>query len=229
MDKNFYEEKLENISKLMNDNDFAEARRLIEEELKMPYIPKKYEGRFIELLNDIKLKTMDDKKVAMTLSLDVALEYLTSEDEERELIALEVLSEHNLRYCKDVLKNRIETWPSNKNMMKAFLFELLVDQEIDIDINYDGQIINPKNRGSIMQNSNVLNIYKILQTSFEKNPSLTQMATQEFERYLLLIYPNVPDNHNEFAEDFKKVIESLLNKDISLNERQLNIKKKLNG
>ena len=109
MDKNFYEEKLENISKLMNDNDFAEARRLIEEELKMPYIPKKYEGRFIELLNDIKLKTMDDKKVAMTLSLDVALEYLTSEDEERELIALEVLSEHNLRYCKDVLKNRIET------------------------------------------------------------------------------------------------------------------------
>ena len=229
MDKNFYEEKLENISKLMNDNDFAEARRLIEEELKMPYIPKKYEGRFIELLNDIKLKTMDDKKVAMTLSLDVALEYLTSEDEERELIALEVLSEHNLRYCKDVLKNRIETWPSNKNMMKAFLFELLVDQEIDIDINYDGQIINPKNRGSIMQNSNVLNIYKILQTSFEKNPSLTQMATQEFERYLLLIYPNVPGNHNEFAEDFKKVIESLLNKDISLNERQLNIKKKLNG
>lgn len=227
MDKNYYAEKIADIKNLIAQEQYQEAKNVIEEELKMPYIPEKYEQTFIDLANEVKFNTLDDKQPIMTISRDVALDYLTSEDQSKELLALEVLSEHNLNGVKELLKRRIESWGTDKNMFKAYLFELMVDQEIDVDVNLNGQQINPRKNGSIMDNPTVLKIMNELDLSFDKNPSLLNSAKQEFERYLLLTYPNVPADDN-FANNFVKVIHSLLDNNIELSNEQLNIMKILN-
>ena len=121
----------------------------------MPYIPEIYESQYIKLINDIKSEVKGDDQPTI-VTRDIAIDYLLSENEEKENISLELLRDHNLRYVKDVLKNRLETWPSNKNTQKAFLFELLVEQEIDMEINFNGFNLNPKKTGTILSKPTVI-------------------------------------------------------------------------
>ena len=228
MNKNYYEEKLAEIKKLIQAEDFDNAKNLINDELRMPYIPEIYESKFVELANIIKLKTFKDNGPVMTISRDVALDYLFSEDPNNTLLALEVLPEHNLKYAQDLLKKRIESWGDDKNIWKGYLFEIMVEQDIDVDINFNGKIINPSKDKSILNSKTVMEIMGKLSHSFEKNPSITESAIQEFERYLLMTYPEVPNNPDEFTKDFVKVINSMLDENIQLAGKQLIIKKILN-
>ena len=58
---NYYEEKLIKIKELIK-NDKKEALSLLNEELKMPYIPEKYEANFIKLANDLEFDLKSDNK-----------------------------------------------------------------------------------------------------------------------------------------------------------------------
>ena len=108
MSKNYYEEQLEKIIKLIKKEEYKIAYDLIEDELKMPYIPEIYEVKFIDLLNNVKSELLNDN-ISHSVPKDVALDYLTSEDEQKEAMALELLRDHNLRPEKELFKRRIET------------------------------------------------------------------------------------------------------------------------
>lgn len=222
MEKNYYEEKIEEINELITKKEFKEAFSLLKEELAISYIPSIYEKQFDKLLEDIKPELIE-KNTGHGVSSEVALEFLTSNDEKQEAIALEVLRDHNLRNHIDLLKERIESWPTNKTIMKAFLFELLIEQEIDVEINFNGLKLNPKN-GSILNHEEVQKAMNEIPKQFDKDVAASNMALDEFQRFLLITYPAVPEDGKSMAIDISKIIKSFFDNKVLLNERQTKIK-----
>lgn len=226
MSKNYYDEKLEEIGVLIKDKKFQEVYDIIHAELQMPYIPEIYETKFIDIMNTVKVELLGDKATT-TVSRDVALEYLLSEDEQQELIALELLRDHNLRNDVEIVKRRIETWGPDKNMQKAYLFELLVDQEIDVDVNFNGLTINPKTAGSILENEQVQVALNEIPNHFDKNPQAENLALDEFQRFLLMTYPAVPEDGASIANDFAQIVKSMFDDKVELSDLQVRIKQLL--
>ena len=226
MSKNYYEEKLDEIYSLIEDKKNAEAYDLIKEELKMPYVPEIYETKFVEILENMKSELPSEIKSTM-VPRDVAIEYLLSEDSQQEAIALELLRDHNLRYDQDLYKKKIETWGSDKNIFKAYLFELLVEQKINIDINFNGIKMNPSKNGTILKNKEVEIAMNEIQKWFEKNPSALALALDEAQRFLLITYPAIPESGIDYARDISKIVESMFDEKMILTERQTKMKELL--
>ena len=107
-DKNFYEEKIKEISNLVTNNQLVDALRVLTEELKMPYIPKIYEEEFNKLALEITSKLKGDNG-DNTPAIDALLEMLFSENEDEQAFALGYMSFHNLRPHVEQIKNRIES------------------------------------------------------------------------------------------------------------------------
>lgn len=226
MSKNYYDETLEKIDLLIKDNKLQEAHDLIQSELRMPYIPEIYEVKFIEIINDIKRELVGDG-ATNAVPREVAIEYLLSEDEQQESIALELLRDHNLRYDIDLIKKRIETWPFEKNMMKAYLFELLIEQQIDVDINFNGMVLNPSKTRTILDSETVVETMKEIPNHFDSNPAAENMALDEFQRFLLITYPAVPEDGKEFAKDISQIVKSMFDDEVKLSDKQKRIKELL--
>ena len=229
MEKDYYVETIEIVQKLMQQEKFKEAEEILTEELKMPYIPLKYESQFVELMNEVKAKNSPDGQKGNYVPKDVALDYLLSEDEEKEIMGLELLRTHNLRFDKEVLKSRIETWPEEKNMLKAYLFELLVEQEIDINVSWgEDLILNPKD-GSVMNDQEVLKALDQVQLELAKEQSKIEMAEDELQRYLLMTYPNIPKDGKAFGIDISAIVQKMFDDKIELTNDQRKIFEKLKG
>ena len=223
MSKNYYDETIEKTKELISEEKYEEADILLNTELAMPYIPRIYEEIFIDLKNEIKSATMDET-FTKTVPIDVALEYLVSGDINNESIALELLRDHNLRNHIDILKKVIESWGVEKNMLKAYLFELLIEQEINIDINLNGMLMNPSKTKTILENESVINVIQLIEESLKKNPSTLNLALDEFQRFLLVTYPMVPNEAKAMSEDIIAVVEKMFDDKKELSERQKKIK-----
>ncbi|MCK5867405.1 MAG: DUF3196 family protein [Mycoplasmataceae bacterium] len=223
MSKNYYDETIEKTKELISEEKYEEADILLNTELAMPYIPRIYEEIFIDLKNEIKSATMDET-FTKTVPIDVALEYLVSGDINNESIALELLRDHNLRNHIDILKKVIESWGVEKNMLKAYLFELLIEQEINIDINLNGMLMNPSKTKTILENESVINVIQLIEESLKKNPSTLNLALDEFQRFLLVTYPMVPNEAKAMSDDIIAVVQKMFDDKTILTERQKKIK-----
>lgn len=224
--KNYYDEKLEVINTLLKKEKFKKVYEIINKELKMPYIPEIYEFQFIKIMNDIKSDVIGKDSLTV-VPREVVIDYLLSEDPEQEMIALELLRDHNLRYEKEIIKKRIETWPVSKTTQKAYLFELLIEQEINMEVNFNGLILNSKTNGSILEKPTVIETMNQMSKYFKKNPSTLNMALDEFQRFLLISYPAVPEDGKEFAKDISQIVKSMFESKINLTKKQLRIKEML--
>ena len=223
MNKNYYDEKLDEIKELLEKKEFNKVYDLINEELKMPYTPEIYEKKFLDIINDIKHEVIGDHTPSK-VTREVAIDYLLSEDEQKESIALELLRDHNLRYDKELIKKRIETWPVEKTMLKAYLFELLIEQEINIDIDFNGIKLNSSTSGSILDNESVIETLNEIPKHFEKNPSAMNLALDEFQRFLLMTYPAIPEDGKNFALDISQIVKSMFDEKTELTDLQTRIK-----
>ena len=223
MSKNYYDEKIKDIENLIESKKYKEAQKEINNELNVPYVPKIYEDVFNSMLEQI-LDKLETNEKTQTISKAVALDYLISNDEQKEVIAIELLRDHNLHFDKEIIKTRIETWNFDKNLLKAYLFEILVEQNIDIDINFNGLNLNPLKNGSILDKKEVQSTLKTIEKIFTKNPSWRKMATDEFHKFLLLNYPFVPEKPEETAHDICKIINSYFDDNLELTAKQKKIK-----
>ncbi len=222
MKKNYYEEKISYIESLIKNKKYKKANQEILNELNLPYVPKIYEDIFNSMFEQI--KEYSENNFSKTISKDVAIDYLISNDEKKETIAIELLRKHNLHHDKEIIKKRIETWNLNKTILKAYLFEILVEQNINIDINLNGIILNPAKFGSILDKKEVQKTILEIEKIFIKNPSWKELAINEFHKFLLFTYPAVPVKPKEFAYDIAKIIESHFDKKTSLTIKQQRIK-----
>lgn len=227
MKTNFYEEKIAEIKKQLDNSEFFEAHKSLSAELSMPYIPEKYEKEFIQLFERLKFQMMDNNGENKTLAIDSLMQMLAGDDESQN-IALELLKTHNLRMVSSTIKARIESWNKEENLKRAYLFELLAEQEIDIAINIDGKILNPKT-DSILNNPEVNKAIQLIPTLTGQMPQLLEPTIDEFRRFLLLNFPSKITNGEKIAQQIFNIVNSLFNSEKTLSEEEEKIRKILNG
>lgn len=184
---NYYDELLVNIDKLISSNELDEAKRLVENELSLPYIPRDIEEKLLEYSKQFKHSI----KVNKTIEIDEIIEYLSGNDE-HQLIAVDALSKKNLRdyidICEEYLKN-------NRNMnAKALLIDSLIRQEINYEFSYvnDCSLIkfNPINLQTIEETNGFIEASKTISDYYFKDPSKIQLGLQLLFKEAMLSLPN---------------------------------------
>ena len=227
MQDNFYTEKINEIKKLIKNGELTKAQQELTEELNMPYIPEIYEVEFSKLYQEILHTLMSDQPDNKVKALDTIMEMLFG-DESAQSIALELISSHNLRPVKTQIKNRIESWTSKDAIKRSFLFEILCEQEINLDVLIDGVKVNPI-KDQVVDNKTLLEALKIIEELSLKNPQLKDIAFNEVRRFILINFPKKDFEIKPLVNSIYKITESMFNENISLDKKDMEIREILNG
>ena len=217
---NYYDETLEKIEKLLNENKEDEALLIINDELRQAYVPKYFEEKLIKYKN-----SFQKELVKKSLSDDEIIEYLKG-PKEKQLIAVSLLDKKNLRDYVDVCN----AYLSGDGFInaKVLLIDSLIRQEIgdDITFNNNGLEFNfiPKYQLPIEESDGYSSGNKYLEDYYMKDPSKLKMAKSLLYKELML---NLPINLEEsegviIAKDICEYIEEAFNKDICTKKENLN-------
>ena len=187
---NYYEELIKNIEELISSNKLDEARKLINEELSLPYIPKDIEEKLLIYSDTLK----ENSRVRNSLDDDEIVEYLLSKDE-KQLIAVDTLSKKNLRDYIDVCEEFLK---GNGNVnAKALLIDSLIRQSINYDFIYVNNSLllkfNPVNLQIIEETDGFIEASKAISDNYFKDPSKIQLGLQLLFKEAMLSLPNEID------------------------------------
>ncbi|MFV0380395.1 MAG: DUF3196 family protein [Anaerorhabdus sp.] len=125
---NFYDDILIQIQNLMEEESYADAYEIIQNELKMPYIPFNFEQKLYAIKSEIKAHLSENKKISTHFEIDEIIDYLNG-DLEMQVIAVEQLDKLALRNHIDVIKEFLTGVGSD--CAKVLLIESLYKQEIN--------------------------------------------------------------------------------------------------
>ena len=202
---NYYEDILEKINSLINNEEYEEAKRLILNELDVSYVPKDFEDRLKELLSDINEKTF---KVNVLSDEDIE-KYLYM-DENHQLIAVDELNRKNLRDYIDICNRYLK---SNGYINgKVLLIDSLIRQEINHELEClkNNELIrfNPSEMKPIENSDGYLSCLNALRETFMKEPSMLYMAEQLLYKEAIMALPfNLnKDNDIKLADKIEKYI-----------------------
>jgi hypothetical protein len=187
------------ISILKELEEYEEAIDIVVEELSMPYIPYQYESMYDaaydELLiakkeandgNDIRNLAFNEEDIENILLKD-------SPNEDLLYMAIDQLQGMNIRrqipYIRQFLSHR-----DKPSFAKTLLFELLIEQEIDeeMEIYKAGETyyVNPSYASMVLQQDAAIAVLDLLSYGLEDdNPSLFLLCEQFLNFYLYSIYP----------------------------------------
>ncbi len=171
MDNKYYQEQELVISELLQEEKFDEASKIINEELSMPYIPRKFEEFLLEKL---KLIPFSNRSNSYTLSLsriiDLLLKLDSSKDDVSDLI--KYISKFNLDNEKEELEYYFSKSTNTRN--RATLFELLIQMKADIECDF----------GKTKESTSILDLpqYKEdlikIQNKLEKYPTFSEITIE---------------------------------------------------
>ncbi len=128
----YYPDLINKIKEYIEDNKILMAKTVLDEEFKMPYIPKEYEEELLRL-NDIVnslIKLDEDIKETSIVKIE---EYLYG-DPPMQLQAVAALFEKNIRAHLDVVRKYLSSDPFPD--AASLLIDSMIDQQINDQIEY---------------------------------------------------------------------------------------------
>ncbi|NBK99708.1 MAG: hypothetical protein EOM50_17195 [Erysipelotrichia bacterium] len=136
MEDGFYEKLLQDVHAHMQEKNYQEAMLLLEEEFRMPYIPKEYEEKLIPLYNECK-SVLNAHKKERKYEEDEIEELLNGSLDEA-FCAVELLKASNIRKHLEGVETYLQNNPHF--LIRSLLIECLIEQDIrdEIRLNYDG-------------------------------------------------------------------------------------------
>lgn len=183
---NYYEEILLNIEKLIEDEDYEKANRLILNELEVSYIPKDFQLKLNQLSDQIRPYILKKEEIT-----DELIERYLNEDETHQLIAVNALNNKNLRDYIPLCEKFLES-DSYKNA-KVLLIDSLINQEINHEFIYlDGKdkiVFNPIEIKPFGKDDNYQNCLARLSDIYMKEPSILLMAKQLLYKEAMFMLP----------------------------------------
>lgn len=133
---NYYNELLVKIENEMQKGAYEKAKLVVEEELRMPYIPKEIEAKLIAFYNECKHQLNDASKEVTYVLEDVT--QLLKGNLEEQFMAVELLRNSNIRSELDVVESYLKANPHY--LIRSYLIDILMEQQVqeEIKINYEG-------------------------------------------------------------------------------------------
>lgn len=171
----YYDELLVSIESLINKQDFENAKKLIDDELKMPYVPMDIENKLYEF----RKSCLSDKSLNHNFDLNLLEEYLNG-TKEQALIAINQLSKLNIRNYLDIIITFLNE--NEDDALKGILIDIMIEQHINesITINKDGLIYEfiPSALDRPFESPCFQKALSILNELLMSYPSLLKMAQQ---------------------------------------------------
>ncbi len=173
----YYDEILEEIQDLMDENKNEEAMQIVKKELSMPYIPSDVEPQLKKLKRELDYRCSLDRQ-RTEVSSDALLEKLYGKEAEQ-LSAAAALSSRNLREFLPEIKNWLEDNPFPE--AAALMIEAIAEQDIkddftlrtnDVEYDFYGDSVTP-----VAESEGFLEADKLLYDWLGmKHPDLYEMA-----------------------------------------------------
>lgn len=173
----YYDEVLEEIQDLMNENKNEEAMQMVKKELSMPYIPSDVEPQLMKLKRELDYRCSLDRQ-RTEVSSDALLEKLHGKEAEQ-LSAAAALSSRNLREFLPEIQNWLEDNPFPE--AAALMIEAIAEQDIkddftlrtnDVEYDFYGDSVTP-----VAESEGFLEADKLLYDWLGmKHPDLYEMA-----------------------------------------------------
>lgn len=187
---NYYDETLDKIKDLIDNEEYEEAKRLIQNELEVSYVPRDFETKLYELLDIVREKTFKVKTIS-----DEDIEKYLKMDNDHQIIAVDALDKRNLRDYIDICNTYLKG--DGFINAKVLLIDSLIRQEINHVFEYkkNDEIIkfNPSNIENIQESEGYISCLNALRERFMKEPSMLYMAEQLLYKEALM---TLPDNLN---------------------------------
>lgn len=175
--KSYYDDIFAAIQAAHYAGDNAKALFLIEEELRMPYIPLDFEKK----LSALKKECEADRKLTNKQLSEEELEAYLKADSYRQLIAVNQLNEQNLR-ANLALVEQFLLRPDGNNNAKALLINSLISQEIQTEVKLfkDGLVYSfiPRYIEPIEYSDGYEAAMTLFTQVFVQNPALKKMAEE---------------------------------------------------
>lgn len=172
MENKYYQEQQSLIYKLMTEEKFDEALKLINEELSMPYIPSKFEDFLLEAFERIPLTTRSEShSLSLNRIIDLLIKLDNSKNDATDLV--NYMSKFNLEEEKEELEYYFSKSTNTRN--RAMTFELLIKMKVDIECENMG---NPINSQSIYESQDYLNDVENVEEKLKKHPQFIEVATE---------------------------------------------------
>ncbi|ATZ20225.1 DUF3196 family protein [Mesoplasma lactucae] len=131
---NFYEERLLELQKLIDQNEIEQALKLINEELSMPYVPKDFEDDLIKLRTRILVEKINNEEHHLSSDKIFSLIKSDQTDLVEKVGLVKQLEESNLRKHISELQDLLNSDLTNE--VKMMIIYLLNQQGINNDFNY---------------------------------------------------------------------------------------------
>ena len=189
------------ISILKELEEYDTAIDLLIAELSMPYIPQQYETVFNTAYDDLLLAKREANEgiqyTALSLEdIEVALQKEQT-DEDVLYMIIEQMQTMNIRPLVPVIRQFLRD-PNKSNIVKSLLFEVLIEQEIDEEIEIikgeETYVVNPSYAPMVLLQEIAQEVIGLLQSTLEdENPSLYQLCEQFLSFYLYFAYPRYID------------------------------------
>ena len=119
---NYYEECLKKINTLIEENHQEEAKRIIDEELNLAYVPFEFEEKLKELKKELNVT-----KTTKYLT-DEEIEAYIDGSENFQLLAVAELKKRNVRQYLDIIQKIFDSTKSE--FVKISLLEICIEQQI---------------------------------------------------------------------------------------------------
>lgn len=186
----YYDKLIDKVKLLMQDKQYEQAYTLLQEELKMPYIPYTHE----QLLENLNLQCKQELRIENKASKyhqdDIETLLFGSVDEA--CMACEILKGSNIRNHLEVVETYLKDNPHY--LIRTLLIEILMDQDIseEINLNYEGLMVEfkPIYILPIQEREETRTMVLKLQAYFEnENPTFYQMCVETLMKELYLSLP----------------------------------------
>lgn len=189
MNYNYYDEIYSKINELFEAGAIAEAQKLLNDELNVPYVPKDFEERLKSLQKKFP-KEQAEKKFSLT---DQQLEDYLKDDAVKQMIAVDYLNTLNLRNYLDIVNEYLASQDGDKNA-KALLIASLIEQDINEEVNLykDGLVITfiPRYAEPVVYTDGFNSGLEFLKDIFANdNPSMYELG---FNLLTRICYLNLP-------------------------------------
>lgn len=187
INKNIYEINLEKIKDFLEKNDPNSALEIIEEELSMPYTPKEYLQEFLNYKKTA-LYEINLSRNSRPISKQEILDMIETKDRNKIIEAINLLGSIKITEEDLIIINPVfdSTIP---RIFKCLLLENLIENRINLTINYMGNSLKPSELKSFRDLSVFHQSVKNIEALTIKEPYLQSVSFDLLIYYFMCEFP----------------------------------------
>lgn len=200
---NYYKELIEKIKEHISRQEYEKASELIEEELKLPYVPSDTYDKLIEFRDEI--RGYITKEPVIGFMSESQVEDSLAAGGEKAFQAVSFLRKANIREYLDIIQDYMLKEDADR-MVVAILFDLCHRQGINTELQYCDNGIwkrqRPAEADDVTDNDVFRETAGLLASRFENsNPSFLELCRQVLVQHAYLKYPEALENSAEILTD----------------------------